>query len=264
MRLFGSILAGIREKAPLVHHITNYVTVNDCANITLSAGALPVMAHAEEEVEEMVDIASALVINIGTPDPVQVARMFVAARAAEKNDIPVILDPVGAGATSFRTKIAQKMMQELSISVLKGNAGEIGTLAGRQAHVRGVDSLGVTGDRTEITTNLAEKLGCTVVMSGPADIISDGSRTYLCENGHSYMGKISGTGCMASSVIGSCAAVSTDHLSASVAGVIAFGIAGERAAMDAEGPGSFKYRLFDSMASVTPGDIDRQAKIRSL
>ncbi|NLL10803.1 MAG: hydroxyethylthiazole kinase, partial [Methanomicrobiales archaeon] len=129
MRLFGSILAGIREKAPLVHHITNYVTVNDCANITLSAGALPVMAHAEEEVEEMVDIASALVINIGTPDPVQVARMFVAARAAEKNDIPVILDPVGAGATSFRTKTAQRMMQELSISVLKGNAGEIGTLA---------------------------------------------------------------------------------------------------------------------------------------
>ena len=182
MRLFGSILAGIREKAPLVHHITNYVTVNDCANITLSVGALPVMAHAEEEVEEMVDIASALVLNIGTPDSVQVARMFVAARAAEKNDIPVILDPVGAGATSFRTKIAQKMMQELSISVLKGNAGEIGTLAGRQAHVRGVDSVGVTGDRTEITTNLAEKLGCTVVMSGPADLslihISEPTRPY--------------------------------------------------------------------------------------
>jgi Hydroxyethylthiazole kinase, sugar kinase family len=110
--------------------------------------------------------------------------MFVAAKAAEKRGIPIILDPVGAGATSLRTKTAHRMIQELSISVLKGNAGEIGTLAGKQAQVRGVDSGGVTGDPTDITCVLAERLGCTVVMSGPTDIISDGSRTLLCENGH--------------------------------------------------------------------------------
>lgn len=264
MTLFGSIFSDIREKTPLVHHITNYVTVNDCANITLSIGASPVMAHAEEEVREMVAIASALVLNIGTPDTLQVERMFIAANAAEKHGIPIILDPVGAGATTFRTKTAQKMIQKLSISVLKGNTGEIGTLAGKQAHVRGVDSGGVTGDRAEITCNLAEKLGCTVIMSGGTDIISDGSRTILCENGHPYMGRISGTGCMAASVIGSCAAVSPDYFSASVTGTIAFGIAGERAAINAAGPGSFKYHLIDCMALVTPGDVKQYARILSV
>jgi hydroxyethylthiazole kinase len=264
MTLFGSILTDIREKTPLVHHMTNYVTVNDCANITLCIGASPVMAHAEEEVGEMVALAGALVLNIGTLDTLQIDRMFIAAKAAEKYGIPIILDPVGAGATSLRTKTAQRMIQELSISVLKGNAGEIGTLAGKQAQVRGVDSGGVNGDPTEITCGLAERLSCTVVMSGPIDIISDGSRTLLCENGHPYMGRISGTGCMAASVIGSCAAVTQDYLSASATGVSAFGIAGERAAVDAAGPGSFKCRLFDSMASVRSDDVDRYGRIRSV
>ncbi|MCA1916114.1 hydroxyethylthiazole kinase, partial [Methanospirillum hungatei] len=154
MTLFGSILTDIREKTPLVHHMTNYVTVNDCANITLCIGASPVMAHAEEEIGEMVSLAGALVLNIGTLDPLQIDRMFIAAKTAEKHGIPIILDPVGAGATSLRTITAQRMIQELAISVLKGNAGEIGTLAGKQAQVRGVDSGGVAGDPTEITSGL--------------------------------------------------------------------------------------------------------------
>lgn len=264
MTILGSILSDIREKTPIVHHMTNYVTVNDCANITLCIGASPVMAHAEEEVGEMVALAGSLVLNIGTLDPLQIDRMFVAAKAAEKRGIPIILDPVGAGATSLRTKTAHRMIQELSISVLKGNAGEIGTLAGKQAQVRGVDSGGVTGDPTDITCVLAERLGCTVVMSGPTDIISDGSRTFLCENGHPLMGRISGTGCMAASVIGSCVAVTQNYLSASATGIAAFGIAGERAASEAAGPGSFKYRLFDNMASVTSDDVDRCARTRSV
>lgn len=264
MTQYGSILASVREKTPLVHHMTNYVTVNDCANITLCVGASPVMAHAEEEVEEMVSIASALVLNIGTLDTQQINRMFIAAKAAEKRGIPIILDPVGAGATSLRTKTAQRMIQELSISVLKGNAGEIGTLAGKQAQVRGVDSGGVTGDPAEITRTLAERLGCTVIMSGVTDIISDGNEVLHCDNGHPFMGRISGTGCMAASVIGSCAAVTADFLAGSTAGIIAFGIAGEMAAAEASGPGSFKYRLFDSMASVTPDDVNKLAQIRYL
>ncbi len=264
MTRYGSILADIREKTPLIHHITNYVTVNDCANITLCIGASPVMAHAEGEVEEMVAIASALVLNIGTLDSQQIHRMFIAAKAAEKRGIPIILDPVGAGATTFRTKTAQRMIQELSISILKGNAGEIGTLAGKEAHVRGVDSGGVAGDPIDITSGLAARLGCTVVMSGATDIISDGSRIFLCENGHPYLGQISGTGCMAASVIGSCAAVTSDFLCASVVGAAAFGIAGERAAIDAPGPGSCKYRLFDCMAALTPDDIDQDARVRQM
>lgn len=264
MTQYGSILATIREKTPLVHHITNYVTVNDCANITLCIGASPVMARAEEEVEEMVALAGALVLNIGTLDTQQINQMFIAGKAAEKRGIPIILDPVGAGATSLRTKTAQKMIQELSISVLKGNAGEVGTLAGKEAQVRGVDSGGVTGDPAEITRSLAERLGCTVVMSGVTDIISDGNQVQLCENGHAFMGRISGTGCMAASVIGCCASVTRDYLSASAAGIAAFGIAGEWAAAEASGPGSFKYRLFDCMAAVTPEDLNRLAKIRSV
>lgn len=262
MTRYGSILADIRTKTPLIHHITNYVTVNDCANITLCIGASPVMAHAEEEVGEMVALAGALVLNIGTLDSRQTGRMFIAAKAAEKHGIPIILDPVGAGATTLRTRTAQRMIQELSIAVLKGNAGEIGTLAGKEALVRGVDSGGVAGDPGEITRSLAERLECTVVMSGATDIISDGSGILLCENGHPYMERISGTGCMAASVIGSCAAVTHNYLAASATAVAAFGIAGERAGSDAAGPGSFKYRLFDSMASVTPDDLDQYARIR--
>ncbi|NLV26769.1 MAG: hydroxyethylthiazole kinase [Methanomicrobiales archaeon] len=264
MEMLGSIISSVRERTPLVHHITNYVTVNDCANITLCIGGSPVMAHAEEEVEEMVSMAGALVLNIGTLDTRQITRMFLAGKAAGKQGIPIILDPVGAGATGFRTKTAQRMIQELPISVLKGNAGEIGTLAGIQSEVRGVDSGGVMGDPVEITRMLAERLGSTVVMSGVIDVVSDGNCIIQCENGHPYMGRLSGTGCMAASIIGACAAVSSDYSRSSAAGITAFGIAGERAAAKAAGPGSFKYHLFDHLATVTEDDVNRYGRIRKL
>ncbi|MDD1724739.1 MAG: hydroxyethylthiazole kinase [Methanospirillum sp.] len=247
----------------MVHHITNYVTVNDCANITLCIGASPVMAHAEDEVSDMVSLAGSLVLNIGTLDDQQVRRMLVAGKAAEKKGIPIILDPVGAGATILRTKTSLSLIKELPISILKGNAGEIGTLAGSEAVVRGVDSGGVTGDPVEITRSLAERLECTVVMSGRSDIISDGNRILCVDNGHEMMGSISGTGCMAASILGACAAVASDTVAASVTGLSAFGIAGERAAVKAAGPGSFKYNLFDSMSALTPEDLNTAAKIRS-
>lgn len=264
MTIYGSILASVKEKKPLVHHITNYVTVNDCANITLCIGASPVMAHAENEVSEMASLAGSLVLNIGTLDDQQVGRMLIAGKAAEKKGIPIILDPVGAGATSLRTKTSLSLLRELPISILKGNAGEIGTLAGSEAIVRGVDSGGVTGDPVEITRSLAERLDCTVVMSGRSDIISDGNRILCVDNGHEMMGSISGTGCMAASILGACAAVTSDRVAASAAGLSAFGIAGERAAAKATGPGSFKYSLFDSVSSLTPEDLATAARIRSL
>lgn len=261
---YSAILSAAREKTPLVHHITNYVTVNDCANITLCAGGAPVMAHAPEEVEEMVQYAGALVLNIGTLDTAQIESMMKVGKAAAERDIPIILDPVGAGATTMRTDAAQRLMDQLPIAILKGNAGEIGVLAGVDAKVRGVDSAGITGDPVEIAQAYAERTGMTVVMSGQTDIISDGSRALLVENGHPLMGAISGTGCMAASVTGVFAAVGPDRLTSAAAALATFGIAGERAAQRASGPGSFKVALFDALAALTPDDMIRDARIRSV
>ncbi len=252
----------LREKRPLIHHITNYVTVNDCANITIAAGAAPVMAEAPEEVCEMVSCAGALVLNIGTLNRGQIDAMILAGGMANDKKIPVILDPVGAGATRFRTDSALRLLDELKIMILKGNAGEIGVLAGTEAQVRGVDSFGMTGDPVRIAREFAKRAGVAVVVSGATDLVTDGKRVLLVENGHPMMGSISGTGCMASSVIGAFAAVSDDPTIASAAALAAFGIAGEKAAACTRGPYSFKTALFDEMAALNPKDLLSGAKIR--
>jgi len=254
----------VREKRPLVHHITNYVTVNDCANITLCAGGAPVMADAADEVVEMAVIASALVLNIGTLNPVQVDSMEMAGSMANERKIPVILDPVGVGATQYRTKTARRLLDRLDIAVLKGNAGEIGVLAGAEAKVRGVDSHGLSGDPVTIAQEYAQAAGLTVAISGATDIITDGKHTLLVENGHPMMGSISGTGCMAASVTGVFSAESKDRVLASAAAFAAFGIAGERAAAAARGPGSFRTLLFDELAALTPDDLALAARIKTV
>jgi hydroxyethylthiazole kinase len=260
----AQIITSVRERRPLIHHITNFVTVNDCANITLAIGAAPVMAEAHEEVEEMVSCASALVLNIGTLSADQVRAMLLAGRKAGEIGIPVILDPVGAGATAFRTESARRILDSVRVSVLKGNAGEIAILAGMEGKVLGVDSAGVNGNPEDIARSCARSFGCTVIMTGPVDIVTDGARVAHVENGHPMMGCISGTGCMAASVTGSCAAVSRDVLVASCAALAAFGIAGERAAEGAAGPGSFKLQLFDELARLTPAEIAECAKVRTV
>lgn len=253
----------VREKHPLVHHITNYVTVNDCANITICAGGAPVMADAPEEVAEMAGVAGALVLNIGTLNKAQIEAMILAGRMANDRKIPVILDPVGAGATRFRTRTAERLMSELKISILKGNAGEIGVLAGAEGNVRGVDSQGLAGDAAEIVRDFAKAEKLTVVASGPTDIVTDGKYVFLVRNGHPMMGCISGTGCMAASVTGVFAAESPDPVLASAAALATFGIAGERAAAGARGPFSFKTALFDELARLTPADLAADARITS-
>jgi hydroxyethylthiazole kinase len=260
---YSSMLRAVRIQTPLIHHITNYVTVNDCANITLCAGGAPVMAHAPDEVEEMVQYAGALVLNIGTLDQVQIEAMLLAGKAAAARDIPVVLDPVGAGATPLRTNTARRLMKELSISILKGNAGEIGVLAGVDAKVRGVDSAGMSADPAEVASTYADRTGMTVVMSGATDTISDGNRVLYVDNGSPLMGTISGTGCMAASVTGVYTAVNRDPVVSSAAALAAFGIAGERAANLARGPGSFKIALFDALSALNPEDLEREARIRS-
>jgi len=258
----SSLFSNLREKRPLVHHITNNVTINDCANITLCVGASPVMAEAKEEVAEMVSSANALVLNIGTLRSDQVDSMLIAGRKANELGIPIVLDPVGAGATKYRTKTANRLLKELKIAILKGNAGEVGVLSGLGGTVRGVDSYGANEDLLLVASELAQNNGSCVIISGPIDIISDGRKTILVENGHELMGAISGTGCMASSIVGAFAAISRDHLIASTAAMAAFGIAGEKAASKASGPYSFKVRLFDEMASLTPKELGEAARTR--
>jgi len=260
----SDLLSLVREKRPLVHHITNYVTVNDCANITLCAGGAPVMADAAEEVAEMAAIASALVLNIGTLNRVQIESMEMAGSMAGERRIPIILDPVGVGATQYRTKTARRLLDKLDITILKGNAGEIGVLAGADARVRGVDSHGLSGDPVEIAREYAESSGLVVAMSGATDIVTDGKHTLLVENGHPMMGSISGTGCMAASVTGVFAAESKDRVLSSAAAFAGFGIAGERAAAGARGPGTFKAALFDELAALTPEDLARAARIKTV
>jgi hydroxyethylthiazole kinase len=262
--MLSELLRGLREKRPLVHHITNYVTVNDCANVTLFIGAAPVMAEAKEEVADMVSLAGALVLNIGTLRREQVDSMVIAGQKANELGVPIVLDPVGAGATRYRTEVAARLLQQLQVAIIKGNAGEIGTLAGTGGIVRGVDSEGISGDPEAVCRSLADMTGAAVVMSGPADIVTDGRRTVLVDNGHPMMGRISGTGCMASSLVGAFAPTSEDHVVTSAAALAAFGIAGERASKKAVGPYAFKAALMDEVAALTPDDLAKLARLRSL
>jgi hydroxyethylthiazole kinase len=255
-------LHALRAKRPLVHHITNYVTVNDCANVTMCIGAAPVMAEAEEEVQDMVSLAGSLVLNIGTLSARQVDSMLLAGRKANELGIPIILDPVGAGATPYRTRTAQRLLGELDVSVLRGNAGEIGVLSGAGGKVVGVDSQGISGEAASVAEAFAQKRGGTVVISGATDIVSDGRRTYLIDNGHAMMAKVSGTGCMATSVLASFCAVGGDHVKASVSALACFGVAGEDAARQCAGPASFKIALLDSVAALDPSTLEIRAKVR--
>jgi hydroxyethylthiazole kinase len=246
------LLDKIRAEKPLVHHITNWVTIYDCANITRTIGALPVMAHAVEESAEMVSIASALVLNIGTLTPQLIESMISAGKAANQKGIPIVLDAVGAGATKLRTDSANRIMKEVKIDIIKGNSAEIGILAGAKAEVKGVEAMGVEGDPVELAKKLAEDEEAAVVITGKQDIVSNGSDTYLINNGHEMMGSIVGTGCMAASVIGCFAAVEKDYAFASTSALVCFGIAGELAAKsdESKGPGTFKEVFYDEVYNL--------------
>ncbi len=253
-----SILQSVREKRPLIHHLTNWVTIYDCAAVTRAVGALPVMAHAPEEVAQMTGIASALVLNIGTLTREFIDAMIIAGRAANKKGIPIVLDAVGTGATDLRTQESKRLLRELRISIIKGNAGEISTLAGTEAEVKGVESIR-SGDPVKVAQSLAKSSGSVIAITGREDIVSDGKKTYRILNGHEMMGKVVGTGCMAASVIGSFAAVERDYAKAAASALACFGIAGEIAAQTAKGPGTFKGAFFDALYNLKKEDI---AKLR--
>ncbi len=258
----GTSLLQLREQKPLVHQITNYVVMNETANATLALGALPVMAHAPEEVEEMVGFAGALVLNIGTLSSHWVAAMLAAGRAANARGIPVVLDPVGAGATSYRTETARRILGEVDVAVLRGNAGEIAALAGVEAEMRGVESIGGVSDPAQLAREAARALGAVASVTGPVDHVSDGDRAAAIANGDPMLATITGTGCMSSAVTGCFAAVAASPFDAAVEALVAFGVAGEDAAREARGPGSFHVNLYDALAALDPSTIDGRARVR--
>jgi hydroxyethylthiazole kinase len=261
----GSTLRLIRERRPLVHQITNYVVMNETANATLALGALPVMAHAAEEVEEMTGIASALVLNIGTLSPPWVESMLLAGEAATARMLPVVLDPVGAGATGYRTATAQRILDRVEVTVLRGNAGEVATLVGAGAEVRGVESIGTDTAASELALVAAQKLGVVASVTGPVDHVSDGERVLAVSNGHELLAAVTGTGCMSSALTGCFLAVKPEEpLEAAAEALAAFGVAAEDAAEGAAGPGSFHMRLYDALAALDPDTLDDRARIELL
>jgi hydroxyethylthiazole kinase len=258
----GADLALLREHKPLVHQITNYVVMNETANATLALGALPVMAHAIEEVEELASVAGALVLNIGTLSKHWIEAMLLAARAANSAGAPIVLDPVGAGATKLRTETAKRILGEREIAVVRGNAAELATLAGREAEIRGVESIGATDSGAELAKTAAAELGCVVAVTGPVDHVSDGERVVAVANGHELLGTVSGTGCMSTAITGCFLAVARERpLEAAAEALIAFGVAGEDAAQNARGPGTFHAGLYDALYNLDPETLDSRAKV---
>jgi hydroxyethylthiazole kinase len=258
----GTTLRLMRAQKPLVHQITNYVVMNETANATLALGALPVMAHAGEEVEEMARVASALVLNIGTLSEHWVESMLLAGGAASARGIPVVLDPVGAGATAYRTETARRILGRIDVTVLRGNAGEVATLVGAQAEVRGVESISTGLEPGELAREAARRLGVIASVTGPVDYVSDGERVLAVSNGHELLATVTGTGCMSTALTGCfLAAKPTEPLESAAEALAAFGVAAEAAADGAGGPGTFHARLYDALYALDPETLDGRARI---
>ncbi len=256
-----SILEKVRNKRPIIHHLTNWVTIYDCANVVKVLGASPVMAHAPEEVAEMAGIASALVLNIGTLTPDFVESMKLAAKAANKKGIPIVLDVCGCGATGLRDKKTRELLDEVRIDIIKGNASEIARVGGLAATTKGVDAGEVKGDLTVLARRIAQERSCTVVITGKEDIVTDGKKICVVKNGDAMMASIVGTGCMASSVIGTFAAIEKDFAYAAAAGLACFEIAAEIAAATSNGPGTFKEKLFDELFHLNKMIVEKRQRI---
>ena len=255
-------LTAIRRARPLVHNITNFVVMNTTANALLACGASPVMAHAENEVEEMAAFAGALVLNIGTLTDAWVASMLKAGRKAAELGKPIVLDPVGSGATKLRTDAARAILRETKVSVVRGNASEILSLAGGDSAIKGVDSCNSVEDASRVAGQLALELGVTLAVTGPTDLVTDGRRTLFIEGGHALMPFVTGTGCTASALVGAFHAVDPDPVSAAATALAFLGLAGERAGGGAKGPGSFQVNLLDALYAITPEELRAGCRIR--
>lgn len=271
--MFEGIINGVRNNPPLVHSITNYVTVNDCANIILASGGSPIMADEIKEVEDIVSIASSLVLNMGTLNERTVKSMLLAGKTANQKNKPVILDPVGVGASEFRNKTALTLMEEIQFSVIKGNISEIKFLASNEGFTQGVDATEADkvtkeniGSVIEFAKTFSERTGAVIVITGAVDIVADKNHAYVIKNGHSMMSKITGTGCMLAGVIGSYVGANPyDTLKAAAAAVCGLGVCGELAYQRLcelfGGTGTFRMLLIDSMSKLDEKILEEGADV---
>ncbi|MGI6307904.1 MAG: hydroxyethylthiazole kinase [Dethiobacteria bacterium] len=264
----AKILQRVRQERPLIHHLTNFVTMHDCAVITANLGALPVMAQAEEEVEEMVASAHAAVINTGTLSPSRARAMRRMGKRARAQSIPVVFDPVGAGSTTYRTQEIMSILAATTPAVIKGNEAEISLLTGiHGAAISGVQAVGPGGDPLEAALRLRKLLGynAVIAVTGAVDFISDGSCAAHVFNGHALLPRVVGSGCMAASVMASFTAVEENYFAAATAALATLGVAAELAAEALKGnffgPALFKTYLLDALYLLTPEELGRRARV---
>jgi hydroxyethylthiazole kinase len=255
-------LAAVREKKPLIHNITNYVVMNYTANALLAMGASPVMAHAKNEVEEMVSYAGALVLNIGTLTVDWIESMIIAGRKASEQKTPIILDPVGSGATTLRTDSAKKIIEQTNIDVIRGNASEILSLRHKDSKTKGVDSIHSVEDAAETAKILAKELNTILAITGPVDLVTNGDSVLRVSNGHPLMGYVTGTGCTATVTIGAFLAIDENPVSATATALAFFGLAGEVAGEKASAPGSFMIEMVNALYSISPEQLKDGCKIQ--
>lgn len=245
-----AFFAKVREEKPLIHHLTNTVTMNDCANVTLAIGASPVMASHLEEVTDIVRRAKALVINFGTSGNDTYEAMLLAGKAANEQGIPVVFDPVGVGASPFRTNRAKELLGLVNISIVRGNASEVHALIGGETLTKGVDVGKVDMSKSELAVEAAQKLGAVVVISGEQDVVSDGVNIVRIHNGDPWLTKITGTGCMTTSLIACFAAVTENTFHAAITGMSVMSLAGDLAKIrlaENDGIGTYRVKLMDEI-----------------
>ncbi|MCX6923906.1 MAG: hydroxyethylthiazole kinase [Verrucomicrobia bacterium] len=256
-------LQRVRAAAPLVHNITNYVVMSSTANALLAIGASPVMAHACQEVEEMVALAQALVINMGTLSTPWVEAMVKAGKEARRRGIPVVFDPVGCGATRFRTATARNLTEEIHPTIIRGNASEIRALFHAGKGTKGVDSIISSEAVIEDAQALSVACGCVVSVSGEVDLVVEGRRVTRVANGHPLMARVTGMGCTATAITGAFAAVNPSTFHAASHAMVVAGIAGEIAAERATGPGSFPAHFLDALYLLQESDIASRSKMHT-
>ncbi len=258
------LLSRIRETSPLIHNITNFVVMNSSANILLALGASPVMAHSIKEIDEMTGMASGLVLNIGTIQENWIPSMIKAAKIANQNNIPVVLDPVGAGATLFRTRTVERILKEAGISVIRGNASEVFSLTAPDVKTRGVDSsLSMSTEIADTARRIAVAHNCIVAVSGEEDFITDGRESFRVSNGQALMTRVTGIGCGLSAVTAAFCAVAEkkDLLHSTAAAFGYYGLCGDVAIKHHDKPGGFYIAFLDALYAVNQNDINALLKV---
>jgi hydroxyethylthiazole kinase len=257
----ADILSAVRKKVPLVHAITNYVTINDCANVLLSYGASPAMCECCDEVYDFAKISSSVYINLGTLTKEQEESVILASRSAREHNVPVVLDPVACGAIPRKMEVIRKLHETGRIDVIKGNIGEIKFLAGVDSLTRGVDSLDTGDGALEACKAVAEKYGCVVAATGVQDYVTDGKRSAVIKNGTELFTRITGAGCMTGAICAGAAGASDDLFLSTVSAILTMNVAGEDAAKKASLPGSFRVSFIDSIYALDEEKLVKEGNV---